>query len=324
MKRAIIPVIIIALAVTAFLNRGRWLPKPPGQDSYLGYVEGDTLLIGAPQAGRLVTVPAVEGQRIEAGVILFALDPAQLEAERARAEAAVVTAEANYRNKLSGKREEELAVIRAQIAQTQSALELARKEMKRTGQLAATGTAAQTRLDTATEQVTAYEARLIELSASLAVAGLPARSAEIAAAASQADEARAAADLARRKLADLTVKAPKPAQVENVFFGPGEWVTAGQPIVSLLSAEDVKIRFFVPEQKLFAATPGARVTFACDGCGEGRAAIILRSAAEPEYTPPVIYSQEARSKLVYLVEARPEQPDALLRPGLPVRVEPLP
>ena len=324
MKRAIVPVIILALAVTAFLNRDRWLPKPPGQDSYLGYVEGDTLLIGAPQAGRLTVVTAVESQPVDAGVTLFALDPAQLEAERARAEAAVVTAEANYRNKLSGKREEELAVIRAQIAQTQSALELARKDMKRTGQLAATGTAAQTRLDTAAEQVTAYEARLTELNASLAVAGLPARPAEIAAAASQADEARAAADLARRKLADLTVTAPKQAQVEDVFFGPGEWVTAGQPVVSLLSAEDVKLRFFVPEQKLAAASLGTRVTFTCDGCGEARTAVIVRTAAEPEYTPPVIYSQEARTKLVYLVEARPEQADAMLRPGLPVRVEPLP
>ena len=63
MKRLIIPIVIVALAVTAFLFRDRWLPQPAGQLNYLGYVEGETMLIGAPQAGRLVGVGAVKGGR---------------------------------------------------------------------------------------------------------------------------------------------------------------------------------------------------------------------------------------------------------------------
>jgi HlyD family secretion protein len=48
-------------------------------------------------------------------------------------------------------------------------------------------------------------------------------------------------------------------------------------------------------------------------------------SAQAEYTPPVIYSRESRSKLVYLVEARPEG-DAVnkLTPGQPVEVRPGP
>ena len=38
-----------------------------------------------------------------------------------------------------------------------------------------------------------------------------------------------------------------------------------------------------------------------------------------EYTPPVIYSLDERSKLVFLIEALPERPDAL-RVGQPVSV----
>ena len=60
----------------------------------------------------------------------------------ARAEAAVATAEAAHDNLLTGKREEEIAVIRAQIAQADASLELARKEMSRAATLASTGTAA--------------------------------------------------------------------------------------------------------------------------------------------------------------------------------------
>jgi len=47
-----------------------------------------------------------------------------------------------------------------------------------------------------------------------------------------------------------------------------------------------------------------------------------RRPALKEYTPPVIYSQSARTKLVFLVEARPLNAGTPLPPGLPVSVEP--
>ncbi|MDO8876138.1 MAG: efflux RND transporter periplasmic adaptor subunit, partial [Pseudolabrys sp.] len=43
---------------------------------------------------------------------------------------------------------------------------------------------------------------------------------------------------------------------------------------------------------------------------------IARSA---EYTPPVIYSMEERAKMVFLIEARPDDP-ASFRVGQPVSV----
>jgi HlyD family secretion protein len=57
----------------------------------------------------------------------------------------------------------------------------------------------------------------------------------------------------------------------------------------------------------------------CDACAPGLTAEISFIAPEAEYTPPVIYSREMRAKLVYLVEAKPRQPDSL-RPGQPVDV----
>jgi len=49
--------------------------------------------------------------------------------------------------------------------------------------------------------------------------------------------------------------------------------------------------------------------------------IVLHVATEPEYTPPVIYSNETRAKLVFMVEARPAADGAQrLRPGQPVSV----
>ena len=323
MKRLIIPIVIVALAVTAFMFRERWLPQPPGQFNYLGYVEGETTLVGAPQAGRLVSVAAVKGQEVKQGAVLFALDPAQFAAEVARTEAAVTTAKATRDNLLTGKRQQEIDVIRAQIAQAEASLGLAQKELVRASTLATSGTAAQSRLDQAQEQVNSYEQRIAELKASEQVASLPARGTEIDAATSRVSEAEAQLAQAKEKLSDLSPVAPADASVDDVFFKPGEWVAAGQPVVSLLKPSDVTLRFFVPESVLAQAQPGRAIQFKCDGCDGFKSAVISHVASQPEYTPPVIYSESARSKLVYLVEAKPDATDKQLRPGLPIEVEPL-
>ena len=105
-----------------------------------------------------------------------------------------------------------------------------------------------------------------------------------------------------------------------MFFHPGEWAPANQPILSLLPDERIKVRFFVPERERSAYRIGRTVRFACDGCAGGLTARIEFVAPRPEFTPPVIYSREARDRLVYLVEARPA---TRLNPGQPVDVEPL-
>jgi HlyD family secretion protein len=51
---------------------------------------------------------------------------------------------------------------------------------------------------------------------------------------------------------------------------------------------------------------GARLKVRCDGCDDGLLATVSYVSPDPEFTPPVIYSLENRQKLVYLVEARPD------------------
>jgi HlyD family secretion protein len=322
--RRVIPLLVVALAVAAFYFRDSWLPPPPGQANYLGYVEGETVLVAAPVAGRIVARPAAKGASVAAGDLLFSLDAAQETDAAAQADAAVKTAEATLADLMSGKRPAELEIYAAQRREAEAGLDLARKELARAADLASTGTAAQSRLDLAQSQVATYEARIAQIAANEDAARLAARDNEIAAARSRVAEARAAAAVAHRKVDDKSLHAPVAARVDNTFFEVGEWVAAGQPVVSLLPPDQVTLRFFVPEADLAAASPGTVIHFTCDGCGDPREARITRVSATPEYTPPVIYSEQARAKLVYLVEAAPASPDSRLRPGLPIEVEPLP
>ena len=165
-------------------------------------------------------------------------------------------------------------------------------------------------------------ARAASLDAQEKVGDLAARQSEIAAAAALIEQGQASLEQARQRLDDVMPVAPEDALVENTFFNVGEWVAAGSPVVSLLPPSRVKLRFFVPEEEVAQAKAGRQVAFTCDGCPAGLRATIIYVSPRAEFTPPVIYSQSARTKLVFLVEARPASPAPPLPPGLPVAVEP--
>jgi HlyD family secretion protein len=105
------------------------------------------------------------------------------------------------------------------------------------------------------------------------------------------------------------------------MFKPGETVPANVPVVSIVPDGEVKVRFYVPQARVAAYKPGRKVAIACDGCASGMTATVAFVASEPEFTPPVIYSLDARQKLVFMVEAVPSEPRALA-PGQPIDVAP--
>ena len=328
MKRApfvVIVAVLAALLVSYVVWGDRMLALVGiGADDgrYLGYVEGETSLIAPPVAGRLLERPVERGQRVKKGDRLFVIDPTVARAEVARAEAALAEAKARHENLLTGKRQEEQDVIRAQRREVDAMLVLAETELKRQAELLQRNVTTRQAHDQAESQVLQLRARSASLAAQERAGDLAARQGEITAAAALIVQGQANLDQAKKRLDDLMPAAPEDALVENTFFNVGEWVPAGQPVVSLLPDFRVKLRFFVPEEDVARARVGREVSFSCDSCGKGLKASITYVSPRAEYTPPVIYSQTARSKLVFLVEARPVAMTTPLPPGLPVSVDP--
>jgi len=120
--------------------------------------------------------------------------------------------------------------------------------------------------------------------------------------------------LARRKMVS-----PVAGTVEQIYFRAGEMVSAGRPVLALLPPGNLKVRFFVNEAALPQVKIDQTVNIRCDGCGNRLTAKVSFIARSAQFTPPVIYSLEERGKLVYLIEARPDQPERL-RVGQPVSV----
>ena len=121
------------------------------------------------------------------------------------------------------------------------------------------------------------------------------------------------------RVARRNAYSPADGAVQQVYYRPGETVPAGRPVISLLPPGNLKIRFFAAQADLPAIQFGDTVTVSCDGCENGLTAKVSFISRSAEYTPPVIYSLEERSKLVFLIEARPDQPNKF-RVGQPVSV----
>ncbi|MBQ1543539.1 MAG: HlyD family efflux transporter periplasmic adaptor subunit [Caulobacteraceae bacterium] len=312
----------IAVALVAWVAWRAWGPRSDDADVLSGYVEGETLYLSSPTAGPVGEVSVARGQRVAAGAPLFAMDPAAADADLARGAAAVAQAEAQARDARKGQRPAEQAVFDAQAASAQAQLREARADLDRVRPLVARGIYAPARLDQARATYDAAVAAVSTVERQKRVGALGARADAVAAAdaaAAQARGALAGSDVQRARLAPT---APAAGRIQDVFFQKGEWAGANQPVVALIPDGRVRIRFFAPEAEVAAYRPGETVRFSCDGCKAGLSARINYVSPQPEFTPPVIYSRKSRDRLVFLIEALPDDPRGLA-PGQPVDVAPI-
>ncbi len=312
-------VVLIILTLVLFSLAAVFVVSAPG--GYQGYAEAEFIFVGPDEAGRIVDLNVGEGDQVTKGMPLFTIDEDLQLADVKSAEASLGQALSALANvKASTQRPEEIAVLEAGQRRAAAALELSRLELARQKDLQSKQVASQAALDSAQLTYTQNEASLDEARKQIEAAKLAGREDEIASAEKAVDAARAALAAAQVRLDRRRMLAPVSGTVETLYFRNGELVPAGRPVVSILPPELIKVRFFVPEPALPKFRLGTALVVSCDGCEEPIDASVSYIAASAEYTPPVIYSLEERSKLVFMLEAKPRDLEKL-RPGQPVTVE---
>ena len=307
----LVPIILVAAALSAC---GKSDPN-----AWQGYIEGEYVLLASPYAGQLQKLYVRRGGQAEAGKPVFALEQENERAARTEAQQRLKAAQARLENLQSGRRAPEIEALRAEVAQAKTALELSTSQFGQQEGLFKGGFIAQARLDEAKSARARDAARLAEAEAQLRNALQPlGRDQERKAAEGDVAAAQAALAQADWRLEQKSIAAPVSGLVQDTFFVEGEWVPAGRPVASLLPPGNVKARFYVSEVILNQFPIGKEVQIRCDGCPAPVPAKVSYVSSQAEYTPPILYSKESRTKLVFLVEARVE--GGSLRPGQPVDV----
>jgi len=291
----------------------------PAEPVYSGYLEADYVYVAPVSGGQIVSLPVSEAQTVKAGDVLAVLASDQQQALLRSAEAQVSAADATWRNLITGSRAQELDVTRASLEKAQADLALAQANFDRSRSLFERGVIAQAQVDQDRTSLDSAQAAVNQMQAQLQVAKLPARDDQQVAAEANLKAAQANADKARADLADRTVKAPVDGRIERLFFSQGETAPTGTPLLSLLPPGKLKARFYIGEADRALFALGDEVEVSCDGCPAGLRGSVTFLASDPQTTPPIIYSRDERSRLVFLAEAQMAEPGNLL-PGQPVSV----
>ncbi|TAL22896.1 MAG: HlyD family efflux transporter periplasmic adaptor subunit [Aquabacterium sp.] len=287
-----------------------------------GYAQADLVYIASPAGGLLQKLEVSRGDKVAAAAPLYQIDSAPEAYSMQAAQAQQQRADAQVADLNKGRREQELRALEAQLKRARAALEISTSQLERNRQLVKQGFQSAARLDELNAAYARDAAGVREAEAQLKQAREGARPDQIAAARSDKQAAAAQVSQVEWQAEQKRRTAPVASAVFDVLYRVGEWVPAGSPVVALLPDGAVKLRFFVPQAALSRVRPGQVVHWSCDGCAGGTAKVSYVSQ-QAEFTPPVIYSNESRGKLVFLVEAVPEGPSAAeLKPGQPLEVRP--
>ncbi len=293
----------------------------PPANMYQGYIEGKFVYVASPQSGRLDRLAVARGETVAVKQPLFAFDREPEASVVRNTQRLLESSQSRLADLETGKRPPEIDVTRAQLMQALAQKKQADQLLASDKKQYAAGGIAQTDLITAQEAADASAARVRELQADLAVDALPAREQQIKAQQNQVAADRASLTEAQWRLDQKSIASPRQGLVFDTLYREGEWVQAGNPVVQLLPPENMEVRFFVPETVVGKLKVGQSVAVECDGCASTVTAAITFISPQCEYTPPVIYSNENRAKLVFMVIAKPpEQKAMLLHPGQPVEV----
>lgn len=288
-----------------------------------GYVEGEFVYVASPLPGTLTSLLVSRGSQVKTGDLLFILDSTPEQAARDEAERRLAQARATLEDVKKGKRPTELESIEAQLRQARAALALSERDFERQANLIKEpGATPEQDYDRARFLRDENRQRVAQLEAELKTARLGSRTDQIAAAEATVRAQEAALAKAEWELSQKRQTASQAGLVYDTLYREGEWVPGGRPVVALLPPQNIKVRAFVSEAKVATIHPGDRVAVLVDGVPQPLEARVNYISPRAEYTPPVIYSQESRAKLVFMIEAAVDPAvAAMLHPGQPVDVQ---
>lgn len=312
-------VIALVAAVTAWvvLHRGG-MPEA----FYSGTVEGREADLGFQSAGRVDRILVDEGDAVTAGQVLAVLDTAELAARRTGAVAQVAAAKAQLAELERGSRPEEVAQARAARAAAQERLANARRDVERVTPLQKAGVVSRQDLDRAATAAEVAGAQYDEAQQQLRLVTTGPRPEKIDAQRALLRQAEAAVAQLDATLANAVVRAPFPGVVTIRHREPGETLSPGLPVVTVMNPADRWVRIYIPEDEVGRLKLGEPARIASDAFPSRRyPGRITFIASQAEFTPKNVQTTEERTKLVYAVKVAITGDAARdLKPGIPADV----
>src|ERR1700757_1684142 len=313
-----VPSIIVATVAVAVIVLSLYYLLRPVPLLVQGEVDATRLDIAARVDGRVKEIPVERGQNVAAGAVLVRIDNPETLAKDTQMKAAKAVAAAQLANVLAGTRAETIAARKAELERAQAALVLAQKTFDRTNTLTQQGNAPQARLDQMTDTLHESERAVDQAKSAYdqAVNGYTKEERDIAR--TNVEKANADIQSVQSTIDQLVVYAPVASQVYQRNVEPGEYVSPGVPLVTLIDLADVWIHFDLREDLVKSLKVGDRFDVRIPALDDCRVTVEVRLiATKGEYASWRATRASGDFDLrTFLIRAYPVQPVPELRPGM--------
>jgi len=292
-----------------------------GEVDGTGTIEAREILVSSLTTSTVEQLYVREGEPVRKNDLIALLDHAILDLRLQQALSREKQARSQLELLEEGARSEDIQQAAAQLEQAEQNMELAKKEWERTEILYKEGSITKSRYDTVQTQ---YETSKSRYEGSLAGFNKIrdfARPQELQSASAGVEQAAAEADIIRRQIEDCTIKAPIDGTISEVFYEVGEIAQPGRPVAALRDLDEVHLTVYLPGPMLAGIKPGDPAAVYVDGVpGRSFPGTVTYIHDEAEFTPKNVQTREQRVKLVYGVKISIENPEGILKPGMPADV----
>lgn len=326
-KKKLLMAAAVGLALVAggfWYFNGRSQGEDPDTLVLQGNVDMRQVSLAFNGSGRIASLPAREGERVQQGQLLGELDSTTLALQVKQSEAQLAAREQLVRKLKAGARPQELAQANANVRAAEIDVDLAGKQLRRMQQSNA-GSAGEAvsrnEIDAARARLEMAQARRDSARQASSLLRAGARTEDIAEASAQTDATRAQLDLLRRNLEDTRLLAPSGGVIRSRLQEVGDLTSPQKPVYALALDDAKWVRVYVPEPALGKVREGMAAQVRIDSAPQqplaGRVGYI---ASVAEFTPKTVQTEELRSALVYEVRVHAQDPQSQLRLGMPATV----
>jgi len=259
-------------------------------------IEGTAIKVAAQTGGYLLKVNFDEGQEVEAGDTLAMVDAEKLSFQLDQIRAGLDELEVQHR----------LATTNSRRAQED--YDYAKTRYERFRDLFAKNAASQQTLDDA------------KIAYDRANTALESARQSLQAIASKEKGLEAQTKLLQRQINDAMVKAPISGTVTTRFYDAGETIPPNAPLVEIIDLKKMWAKVYVSETYLPQIRLGQNAQVTIDGAPQTLTGTITWISAKAEFTPKNILTQESRTALVYAVKITVDNPERILKHGMPVSI----
>jgi len=310
--------LLVALSVAAAWGGRHLGGGAPKAVAVTGTIEATQVDVSVKITGRILVRLVKEGDRVTRGQVLVRLDDSELAADVRRQDAGLRSAEATLRDLEKGARPQEIEDARAAVSSAEATRTMTEREYQRSDQLYTKNLIAAQDVDRARQayEVAKAQERIARERLALLLAG--SRPDQIDAARWQVTQAESALAQAQSRLREARVVSPIDGVVLRKNLEAGETANPGVPILTLVNPKDVWLRAYVPETEVGRLKVGDTAALRVDAFPNrvftGR---LIEIGSEAEFTPRNVQTKKERVTLVFRIKIQIDNPDGLLKPGLP-------